>query len=95
MHSTRRLMLIADETKTVNQALGGIGCRPSPSFVALALNRIGFRYIYSPIIVPDHPDLRFEWRDSMESSRDGHNLRCVFVATRRALASVVLNSLLT
>jgi hypothetical protein len=31
----------------------------------------------------------------MESSRDGHNLRCVFVATRRALASVVLNSLLT
>jgi hypothetical protein len=31
-----------DETTSVNQALRGLAHRPSPSYLATALNRIGF-----------------------------------------------------
>ena len=50
IHGDARLVaqvsIMADETKAANPALDGLGCRPSPSFIALALNRVGFRYVY-------------------------------------------------
>jgi SAM-dependent methyltransferase len=88
------VMLLADETKSVNQALAGLGCRPSPSFVAMALNRIGFRYVYGAAVPPEHPDFQFEWRNDLSIRRDGHNLRCVFVASRSAIISDALVTLM-
>ena len=75
------LMLIVDEVKSVNQALAGVGCRPSPAFVAMALNRVGFRHVYLAAPGPEHDDFRFEWRNDLSISRGSNNLRCVFVAS--------------
>lgn len=88
--SARPLLVLADEMKAVNQALGGIGCRPSPSFVAMALNRVGFGWVYGAVSPPDHPDFTFEWKDSLDISRDGRNLRCVFVAAHTPVESSAL-----
>ena len=78
----RPVMMLADEPGSVNQALGGVGCRPSPSFVAMALNRLGFPHVYGTADPPRHPDFRFDWLDTLDVERDGHNLRCMFVASR-------------
>jgi SAM-dependent methyltransferase len=88
------VMLLADETRSVNQALAGLGCRPSPSFVALALNRVGFRFVYGAAVPPQHPDFQFDWRNDQSTARDGHNLRCVFVASRRPLLTPLLHPLI-
>jgi SAM-dependent methyltransferase len=88
------LMMLADETMAVNQALAGVGCRPTPSFVVLALNRVGFPFVYGASTPPRHPDFDFEWRGGLDVGRDGHNLRCVFVASRRRLALPGLTPLL-
>jgi hypothetical protein len=89
------VMVLADEPVTTNQALAGLGCRPSPSFMAMALDRIGFGYVYGAIHPPDHPDFQFEWHDNLDIVRNGHNLRCVFVASRAALHSPRLRPLVT
>ena len=80
------LCRLADEpAETLNQAVGGVGCRPTPAFVAMALTRLGFPFVYAPVDPPSHPDFEFEWRSDLADSRDGHPLRCVFVASRRRL----------
>jgi SAM-dependent methyltransferase len=89
------LLILDDETKTVNQALDGLGSRPSPSFVTMALDRVGFRHVYAPAFPPDYPDFKFEWLDNLQWQRDGHNLRCVFVASREALGNDKLVPLMT
>jgi SAM-dependent methyltransferase len=91
----RPYLELADEPKTVNQALAGIGCRPSPTFVAMALNRVGFKHVYGLAEPPDHEDFRFEWRGTGEWQRDGHPLRCMFVASTSRLSSAMLVSLTT
>jgi hypothetical protein len=84
---------MTEETLAYSQALRSVGCRPSPSFVALALRCAGFRYVYAPATRPDHPDYRFTWNDDLSDSRDGHLLRCVFVASRSQLSSASLVAL--
>jgi SAM-dependent methyltransferase len=79
--ASRPVSVLADETKAASQALDGLGCRPSPAFVALALNRVGFRYVYGAAPPPRHEDFQFEWQDNLETFRNGRPLRCVFVAS--------------
>ncbi|MCU1390643.1 MAG: methyltransferase FkbM family [Ilumatobacteraceae bacterium] len=76
-----------DETLTVSQALRGLAHRPSSSYLALALNRIGFDHVYAAVERPDFPD--FIWTPVGDDAffRDGHLLRRVFVASRSALYS--------
>ena len=62
-----------------------MGCRPSPSFLTLALNRVGFAYVYGAAQPPVHPDFQFDWRDNLDTSRNGNPLRCVVVASRTRL----------
>jgi len=83
--SSKPMMIIEDETKTFSQALQGIGCRPSPGFITMVLNRIGFRHIYGVNIPPNHEDFLFEWKDNMDTTRDRHNLRCIFIASHEPL----------
>jgi len=90
----RPVVLFEDESADLNQALAGVGCRPSPHFVALALNRVGFAYVYAPATPPQHIDFRFESRRSLDCVRDGHPLRCVFVASRTDLRNPNLVTLL-
>jgi SAM-dependent methyltransferase len=88
------IVRVEDESTDVNQALGGIAGRPTPHYVVLALNRVGFPYVYAPITPPDNEDFRFECRNNLDCSRDGHNLRCIFVASRTELKNPALVSLL-
>lgn len=88
------IVVMCEEPTAYNQAVENVGCRPTPSFVALALRSAGFPYVYAPAGVPDHPDFRFEWRNDLSDSRDGHLLRCLFVASRRPLRNPNLISLL-
>jgi len=93
-HNLPVLHLI-DEPLTPNQALRGLGCRPSPSYVAMALNRVGFPFVYAPKIPPEHRDFRFEWKNDLEAWRDGHPLRCIFVASHTELQNSHLVNLFT
>jgi len=86
MDAARPVMLLDDEPKTVNQALAGLGSRPSPAFVAMALNRVGFPHVYGLIEPPNHEDFRFEILNDGAWQRDGHPLRSMFVAALTPLA---------
>lgn len=88
------LVRMEDESTDMNQALGGIAGRPTPHWVVLALNRVGFPHVYAPVIPPEHEDFRFEWQNNLDTARDGHNLRCIFVASRTELKNPALVSLL-
>ena len=93
-HSEPVARLADEPNATPNQSLGRFGMRPSPAFVAMALNRMGFPFIYAPKTPPDHPDFRFDWTNRLDCSRDGHLLRCIFVASRRELANSTLRPVL-
>jgi SAM-dependent methyltransferase len=89
------VLRLEDETKSVNQALRGLAHRPSPSYLAIALNRVGFDHVYAATDPPDHPDYRFSWLDNMDTGRNGALLRGVFVASRTPLQRRGLTSLLS
>ncbi|HLN03867.1 MAG TPA: FkbM family methyltransferase [Bryobacteraceae bacterium] len=93
-YSEAVLRLEDEPVETLNQALGGLGSRPSPAFVAMTLSRAGFSYVYAPKSPPDHADFEFEWLNDLASSRHGHLLRSIFVASRWPLASDTLALLL-
>src|SRR5262249_49622408 len=63
------LLVLADETTSVNQALGGLAHRPTPSYLALALNRIGFDHVYIARHPPDHEDYQCTWLDNLDTAR--------------------------
>lgn len=79
------VMRLIDETFQYSQALDGIGCRPSPSFITLALLRVGFPHVYAPKHPPEHPHFQFRWRNNLESRRNKIPLRAIFVASRTPL----------
>ncbi len=87
------VLRIEDETKTVSQGLKGLGCRPSPSFVVVGLNRVGFKYVYAPKYPPQHQEFRFEWKNNLDSWRNGP-MRSIFIASRTALDNPNLSILL-
>lgn len=74
-----------DETKSANQALMGLGCRPSPSLVTLAVNRIGFPLVYAPLDPPRHAEFEVKWTNSLAWIQNGHVIRAVFLASRTPL----------
>jgi len=82
---TLPILRIEDETKTFSQALRGIGCRPSPSYLMLVLNRVGFEFVYAPKTRPEHRDFKFQWRSNLDSWRNNHPLRCIFIASKTKL----------
>jgi SAM-dependent methyltransferase len=85
--SSKSVLRLVDESKSFNQALAGLGCRPSPSFIVMALNRIGFDRIYTPKRPPRHEDFEIHWQDDLARQRDGHDLRCMFIASRTPLSN--------
>jgi len=87
------VLRLEDETTSVNQALRGLAHRPSPSYLAIALNRVGFDHVYTATDPPGHPDYRFARLENMDTARDGNLLRGVFVASRSPLERRGLTSL--
>jgi len=93
-HSEPLVRLLDEPRETANQALAGMGCRPTPAFVAMALNRAGFPYIYAPKTPPNHPDFQFAFEQNLDCARSGHLLRAIFVASRDRQPSEALTPLL-
>ena len=85
---------LAEETGTYSQAVAGIAVRPSPAWVAMALNRTGFEFVYGAATPPNYIDYSFEWRNDGAWNRDGHNLRCVFIGSTSPLSVDTLVPLL-
>ena len=88
------VLRVEDESDAFDEALKGVGCRPSPSYVVLALNRIGFPFIYAPKKPPRHKDFQFMWKNNLDWWREGHPLRCIFVASKDELRNPHLTDLL-
>ena len=86
-HPRPMVQLVDEPTVTKNQSASGFGCRPTPAFVAMALSRMGFPFVYTAKTPPDHADFPVEWKGNGEWQRDGHLLRCIFVASRQKLDS--------
>lgn len=78
---TLPLVVMSEETSAYSQAVDNIGCRPTPSFVALALRSAGISNIYAPRVFPKHSDFTFSWIGDLGNSRNGHLLRCIFIAS--------------
>jgi len=68
------------EPPIANQAVSGIGCRPTRSWVMSALRRY-FGHAYTTLDQPDYPDFVTDWN---LIARQG-NLRAVFVGARNPL----------
>lgn len=77
------------EPSAANQAVSGIGCRPTRPWVMAALRR-HFGYAYTTIDQPDYPDFVTDW--SLISHHG--NLRAVFVGSRSALSAPGITELL-
>jgi hypothetical protein len=80
------VLRLEDETKSFNQALRGLAHRASPSYLAIALNRVGFEYVYAATDPPDHRDYRFSWLDNLDTARDG---RCCEASSSRVEAHCI------
>ena len=75
------------EPLTANQALLGIGSRPTRAWIMAALKR-SFGFAYTTIDQPDFPDFETDWR----LTRSGGNLRGVFVGSKIPLELPTLTS---
>ena len=73
------------EPPVANQALFGLGCRPTRAWVMAALRRY-FGNAYTTLDQPDYPDFIDDWS---VISRDG-NLRAVFVGSKQELTATGL-----
>jgi SAM-dependent methyltransferase len=76
---------IESEPIDSDQALYGVGSRPSPNYVIFALSQAGFTNIYRPIVPPEGPEYNFDPKNNLDISRNGHRLRSVFVASKKPL----------
>lgn len=81
------VLVLEDEPPSANQALYGLGCRPSPLYVIKALHRAGFPWVYGPRHAPEHPDFHFARRNDLSHHRDGHLLRGIFLGSRQAFSN--------
>ncbi len=89
------IVRMEEEVMTNSRSLSGIGSRPSPSFIVLALRTAGFRYIYVPRTMPDHPSFKHKWKCDLSDSKDGHPIRCTFIASRTPLSADVFVNVLS
>ena len=81
------VLRLEDEYLSLNQALRGIAHRPSPAWIAMAFDRIGIHNVYLALTPPQHPDYEVDWRNNLDTARDGHLLRAIFVASRTPLTN--------
>ncbi|MHB8500494.1 MAG: class I SAM-dependent methyltransferase [Candidatus Acidiferrales bacterium] len=88
------ILRMGQEDTSADQALTGLGGRPSPSYVTMIFRNVGFEHIYAPKIPPAHPDFRFRWKSTGTTGKKKHPIRCVFVASRNKLPEERLVSLI-
>src|SRR5262245_21911733 len=78
---------LVTEPPSSDQAVGGIGCRPTRLWVLQALKR-HFGHAYTTVTQPDHPDFELDWKLTKGSG----NMRAVFIGSRGPLDLPTLRS---
>lgn len=86
------LFLVQEDRQNPSQTLGRWGCRPSPSFLRAALVQSGFKYLYRPRHLPDHPEFQYKLVDDHSHLRNGRLMRTVVIAARDPVASPALTA---
>ena len=81
------VLRLGQEDDSADQALAGLGGRPSPSYLVMVFRKIGFEYVYAPKLPPAHPDFRFHWNGLGSTGKKNHSIRCVFIASREKLSN--------
>ncbi len=76
------LVRFEEETTAVNQSLTTLACRPTINFIRLKLEKSGFRYLYTPKILPDYPDFKFKFKNNLEFSDKEALHRKIFIAAK-------------
>jgi hypothetical protein len=80
--------LIAENKRNPTQAVSGMGCRPTRSWIFSQLKR-GFEHVYIPRTQPNHHEFPVDW-----TAPEKHSglARAVFVASRRDLKNETLTT---
>jgi SAM-dependent methyltransferase len=78
---------LVTEPPSRDQAVGGIGCRPTRLWVFEALKR-HFGHAYVSTTQPDHPDFETDWA----LTRSFGNMRAIFVGSQAALCLPTLTA---
>jgi 2-polyprenyl-3-methyl-5-hydroxy-6-metoxy-1,4-benzoquinol methylase len=81
------LRLIPENQTDLSQALHAIGCRPSPSYIITCLKLCGFKYIYTPIELPNHVQFRYQRSNDFSYLKKGHLIRGIFVASHQEIVN--------
>jgi SAM-dependent methyltransferase len=78
---------LVTEPPSSDQAVGGIGCRPTRLWVLQALKR-HFGHAYTTVTQPDHQDFELDWK----LTKGFGNMRAVFIGSRVPLDLPMLSS---
>lgn len=81
------LLLVKEQQNKVTQAVSGIGSRPSPSYVVACLYLAGFKYVYTPVELPNHKQFKYKRVDDFSHLRDGEPIRDIFIASHKKIPS--------
>lgn len=79
------LRLLSEPKLNPTQAVSGMGCRPSPSYIVNCLKLAGFAYVYSPINLPRHKQFHYKRTNDFSCLKDGDLIRDVFLASHREI----------
>jgi SAM-dependent methyltransferase len=86
------LRLVLEDRANPTQALHGMGCRPSPSYIIACLRACGFKYIYQPSILPNHIEYQYQRLNDLSYLRNGKLMRGIFIASNLELKNSKLVS---
>ena len=79
------LFLVQENFDDQTQALHGIGCRPSRSYVIKCLKLGGFKYVYEPKKLPDHKEFKYKLVNDYNWLKDGSLIRSIFIASHNEI----------
>lgn len=77
--------LVEEDQDNASQALYGFGSRPSPSYVIASLKIAGFRFVYTPLVLPKHKQFQYKQIDDYSHLRNGSLMRGIFIASNEAI----------
>ncbi len=79
------LRIVHESKSDITQAVSGTGSRPSPSYVITCLYLTGFKYVYSPVELPNHKQFQYKRTNDFSYLRDGEPIRDIFVASHKEI----------
>lgn len=84
-----RLVMADEKIDDPTQAIDGVGCRPTRSWIWDRLGEL-FPFVYATVTQPWHEEFPIDWtRDDIGKN---HLARAVFVASRREIVNPLLSS---